>query len=250
MKKPEKPPTDSQKEWSLNQDLGKPVGPDTLPLLARYKSGDSNIPAGKDLFQLGEPCDTVYNLVEGWVFLYNLLEDGRRQILHFAFPGAVLGLHPATAAPLTYGAQALTDTVAYIIPQKNFQALSREYPEIGLQLAWLAARDRSLVFDHITDVGQQSARVRVARLILDLFFRSQGRWPAAGRVEHIDLPLTQEHIADATGLTTVHVNRVLRELRQAGVLEFHYQRLAILNPQKFADVAEVDPSAMAQRALR
>jgi CRP-like cAMP-binding protein len=214
--------------------------PELLRVIADHKSGDRRLKAGQDLFNLGGPCDNIYNLVEGFVFLYNILADGRRQILHFALPGAVLGFHPARGAMATFGAQALTDAVVCVIPHKALDPLSRKHPEMGLRLAWLIARDRSLAFDHLTSVGRQSARERVAHLLLELFIRYRSQWPGS-RIEEMHLPLTQEHIGDATGLTFVHVNRVLRDLRDDGIVEFHYRRLRILDPDKLIDVAGIDP---------
>jgi CRP-like cAMP-binding protein len=179
-------------------------------------------------------------LLSGWVFLYNVLEDGRRQILHFALPGAVLGFLPTPGATATHGAQALTNAVVCVIPHKALVPISKTYPEFGLQLARSMSRDRSLAFDHLTSVGRQSARERVAHLLLELFIRYLSQWPG-NRSEEMQLPLTQEHIGDATGLTFVHVNRVLRDLRRDGVVEFHYRRLRILNPDKLIDVAGIDP---------
>ena len=214
--------------------------PEALRVIAGYKSGDREFQAGQDLFSLGDPCDSIYNLVSGWVFRYNLLEDGRRQILDFALPGAVLGFHPARGAMATFGAQALTDVMVCVIPHKALEPLAMKHPPIGLRLAWLISRERSLAFDHLTSVGQHSARERVAHLLLELFLRFRAQWPGS-RIEEMNLPLTQEHIGDATGLTFVHVNRVLRDLRQDGIVEFHYRRLRILDPDKLVDVAGIDP---------
>lgn len=218
-------------------------GPDALRVIASHKSGDQRVKAGQELLSLGEPCDAIYNLVDGWVVLYNLLEDGRRQILHFALPGAVLGFHPAHGAMTTYGAQALTDAVVCVIPHKALRPLSRQYPEIGLRLAWLMSRDISLTFAHLTSIGRQSARERVAHLILELFIRCRSRWPGY-RIEEMHLPLTQEHIGDATGLTGVHVNRVLGDLKTDGILTFSYRHLSILDPDKLVAVAGIDPELL------
>ena len=209
-------------------------------VIADYKSGDRAVKAGNDLFRLGEPCNAIYALVDGWMFLYSLLEDGRRQILHFALPGAVLGLYPGRVTIATYGAQALTDAVVCVIPHENLGRLSKEHPEIGMQLAAIVSRDRNLAYDHLSSIGRRSARERVARSLLELFVRCRMLWPDH-RTEEMHLPLTQEHIGDATGLTGVHVNRVLRGLRKDKIVEFHYGRLLILNPDKLVDVAGIDP---------
>lgn len=231
---------DCQSCQARRNGLCEGSAPETLRVIAGYKSGDRAFQAGQDVFSLGAPCDAIYNLVDGWVFLYNILEDGRRQILHFALPGAVLGFHPACGATATFGAQALTDAVVCMIPHKALDPLSKIHPEIGMRLAWLICRDRSLAFDHLTSIGRRSARERVAHLLLELFIRYRSQWPGS-RIEQMHLPLTQEHVGDATGLTFVHVNRVLRDLRQDGIVEFHYRRLRILDPDKLIDVAGIDP---------
>jgi CRP-like cAMP-binding protein len=204
----------------------------------RRKSSNRQFKAGCDLFGPGEKRDAIYRLVDGWVALYSLLEDGSRQILHFALPGAVLAFVPGRV--MTYSAQALTDVVVGVVPYERLYSLLREQPEVGMQLAWVVSRDRSLAYDRLSSVGRHSARERVAHLLLELFIRCRMRWPGH-RIEEMHLPLTQEHIGDATGLTGVHVNRVLRDLRSDGILEFHYRRLRILNPDKLVEVAGIDP---------
>jgi CRP-like cAMP-binding protein len=194
--------------------------------------------AGSDLFRPGEPCTVIYYLTEGCLFLYDLLEDGRRQILHFALPGAVLGLYPKRIT--IYGAQALTDTTVHTIPQERLGSLLQDHPKAGLQLMWSVWKERNLAYDHLTSIGKRSSRECIARLLLELYVRFRMQWPYHN-AEEMHLPLTQEHIGDATGLTNVHVNRVLRQLRGEGIAEFHYKRLRIMNPDKLADVAGVDP---------
>ena len=206
--------------------------------LDRCKMGDRRFEAGRDLFCLGERRDAIYRLAEGWVALYSLLDDGSRQILHIALPGAVLAFVPGRI--MTYGAQALTDAVVGVVPYSSLYTLLSEHPEVGMQLAWLVAHDREMAYERLSSVGRHSARERVAHLLLELFIRCRMRWPGH-RVEEMHLPLTQEHIGDATGLTGVHVNRVLRDLRSDGILEFHYRQLRILDPDKLVDVAGIDP---------
>jgi len=218
------------------------IGPlrDDLERIARYKSADRTVKAGCDLFSQGQRGDAIYRLVSGWVALYNLTADGRRQILQFSLPGAVLAFLPAPGAMMNYSAQALTDVVVCVVPHVNLARLFKEDPEFGMQLASLISRDRGLAYDNLSSMGQHSARERVAHLLLELFIRCRMRWPGH-RSEEMHLPLTQEQIGDATGLTGVHVNRVLQELREERIVEFHYRRLRILNPDKLVDVVGVDP---------
>lgn len=223
--------------------LCKGYDADVLRVMAGHKSCDRRVKAGQDLFRLDEPCDAIYNLVDGWLFRYNLLADGRRQILDFALSGAVLGFHPDYAQTMTYGVQALTDAVVCVIPRKSLGLMSRWHPEIALRLASIMAQDCSLAFDHLTSIGRRSARERVAHLILELFVRCRSRWPGH-LVEEMHLPLTQEHIGDATGMTGIHVNRVLGNLKTDGIVEFCYRRLSILDPDKLVDAAGIDPELL------
>jgi CRP/FNR family transcriptional regulator len=211
-----------------------------LRAVAAYKSDDREVKAGHDIYSVGEPGTVIYIVVDGWVALYDLLRDGRRQILQFALPGALLGFEADTRAAATHGAEALTDTIVSTIPHRSLAALSSKHPEIAMRFAGLIARDRNLSFDHLTSIGRRSARERVARLLLELFIRYRAQWPGH-RPEEMQLPLTQEHIGDATGLTGVHVNRVLGDLRDEGIVQFHYRKLMILDPDRLIDVAAIDP---------
>lgn len=211
--------------------------PKLRKVISIYKSGDKVIKAGRSLFRPTERCDSFFYLVDGWIVLYDLVDDGRRQILHFALPGTLLGLSPGKTA--VYGADALTDAKVSVVPQNKFGSMIAEYPGIGLRLIWGLWRERNLAYDHLSSIGRRPARQRVARALLEIFVRFRMQWP--GHVsEEMHLPLTQEHIGDVTGLSAVHVNRVLRRLRADGILQFHYRRLRVLDPDKLADVARID----------
>lgn len=210
--------------------------------IARYKQADHRVEAGAQLLRPGEPCREIFELTEGWAFLYTLFPDGRRQILSFVLPGAILGFHPAPDEISTYGVEALTEIVAarYRITASD---LFERHPDTGMRLAWLLSRDLRLAFDHLASMGRLSARERVAHLLLELFVRYRMRWPGH-QIENLHLPLTQEHIGDATGLTGVHVNRMLRDLGNKGILEFQYRHLRILDPDKLMELASVDPAVL------
>lgn len=210
---------------------------EVLGVIDSYKSGNRLLKAGEDLFRLGERSNELYYLVDGWVTLYDLLQDGRRQILHFALSGALVGLYNDSIA--VYGAQALTDAVVGIIPHKNLGSLIEENLGVGLRLTWMIWRERNFAYDHLSSIGRRSARERVARLLIELFVRYRMQW-LGHRIEEMHLPLTQEHIGDATGLSAVHVNRVLRSLRKEEIVDFHYRRLRILNPDKLITIAGID----------
>jgi CRP-like cAMP-binding protein len=154
----------------------------------------------------------------------------------------VLGF-PPTEGAMTYGARVLTDVTVAIIPRANLSAMLRKHPEMAIRIATLVSRDRDHAFDHLSNIGRRTARQRVAHLLLELFVRARMQWPGHD-ADEMPLPITQEDIGDATGLTGVHVNRVLRELRDERIVKFHYRRLRVINPDELVDVAAVDPQLM------
>lgn len=199
--------------------------------------------ADQDLFVPGSQLESLYILTEGWAFQYLLLENGKRQILHFSVADALLGVPLFAPSVTTFGVQALSDIAVFDIPYRKLIEFIEKRPTMGLALAQLISRDLDLAFDRIACVGRFSARVRVARLLLQLFMMGWSRLPGNGTLS-VRLPLTQEQLGDATGLSSVHVNRVLAELRREGILAFHYRRLEILDPDKLIDTAEVDPELL------
>lgn len=224
------------------QDIRSEDALSKLLAFAPEKVVRRTVKAGTDIFRAGDPCDAIYCLVDGWVALYELFEDGRRQILQFAFPGAMLAFSPMPGALTSYGAHALTDVTVRTLPRHDFIDLCKDHAQLGLQLAWWISQDRDLAYDRLGSIGRRSAHARVAHLLLELFVRCRLRWPGY-HSEEMHLPLTQVDIADATGLTGVHVNRVLRDLRNDRILEFHYHKLRILDPDKLMDAAGIEADA-------
>ncbi len=230
-----------------DEALCAPLSDRELGIVEHFKAGNRVIPAGSDLFHQGEPSSELYTLLDGWVFLYQILEDGRRQILDFALPGAFLGFQPDLAAPMAHAAHCLTDVAVCVFPRKNLFGLFRKHPELALRMAWITARDWTLANEHLTNLGRRSARERVAHLLLELFYRVRLGHPSA-HGGTIELPLTQEHIGDALGLTSVHVNRTLRQLRESGLVGLSGRTLRVLDPDALADVAGFDTEVALQRA--
>lgn len=212
---------------------------DTHRLIAHYRTGDRKMAPRQNLFTIGQTSQSTYNLLSGWVAIYTLLEDGRRQIVQFALPGAVMGTATSKGAGTSYGAQTLTEAVVSVIPNTLVAAALGDDPELAMRLVSTLARDTRIAYDHMTSIGRRTARERVAHLLLELFTRYRAQWPDY-RGEEMELPLTQEQIGDATGLTAVHVNRVLTALRREKIVDLRYRRLRILNPDRLVEVAAID----------
>lgn len=195
--------------------------------------------AGTALFHQGEPFDYVLIVRSGWVVIYKVFEDGQRQIIRFALPGDLVGFEGTETAGMAYGAEAITDVTLCAIKHSVFFRVCGGSPQLAMNFANAVAREAFSAWNHLGALGQQSAQGRVANLLLDLHRRVVARCGADGPA--VDLPISQVHIADATGLTSVHVCRTLKQMRQDGLLEFRKGKLVLLDPQRLGDIAQLDP---------
>lgn len=195
---------------------------------------ESIVAAGDDIIEQSEPCGDFYVIIEGWAAQYELLEDGSRQILDFLPAGSIAGLQPDGDAPLAYFVQALTTVRVCSFSTAGFLGAARSDSALALWLAAAASRSHCRLLHRLTLIGRMTARKRVAALLLELY--RQGRpWSASDREDEISLPMTQEHIGDALGLTSIHVNRMLRELREEGLLVLKHGVLRILDHERLAE---------------
>jgi CRP/FNR family transcriptional regulator len=216
----------------------KKTGNGVLDFARNHASDSRFVPAGTELFAEGETTDNVYVVLNGWLFLNRILEDGRRQILDFALPGAVLGYHAHPETIFTFSAEAITNAEVAIIPISRVRDLLQRGSACAISL--LEAANQSLLgaFDTLTDVGRRTAREAVAHFLLRMSrrIRAQSDTSAA---EAVSFPLSQEHIGDALGLTSVHVCRTLGKLRNDGLVEIGHGRLRIIDADALAEDASV-----------
>jgi CRP/FNR family transcriptional regulator, anaerobic regulatory protein len=232
--------SDTHPDADEGPDARKPVAwPTILRVLSTYKSADRDLKAGEHLFTVGEPCEAIHVLVRGWAYVFSPLADGRQIIFQFGLPGTVIGFHPEPNATAACSARALTDATAHVVSYDQLSRLFRDNPDMAVRLTALLSQDRKLAFDRLTSTCRHSARRRVSQLLLELALQG---WPFAPRVgaQNLFIPVTQEHLADATGLSTVHVNRVLSTLRRERIVEFQHRRLRILSFTKLRAAAGGD----------
>jgi CRP-like cAMP-binding protein len=214
-----------------------------LDALQAHRSRAGVYKAGSNIYHQGDPAGAVYNVLAGWLCLYQMLADGRRQLVHFALPGAVIGLEPDGIATRIHDAVAQTDVTVCVIPRKSLAALRQRFNRLNERFLWLVERDEALAYEHLTSLGRHTADERIAHLLLELFCRVKARFPShPGDI--IELPLTQDVIADAVGLTAIHVNRTLRALREAGILEVRRRQLRILDIAKLTEMAGLTESVI------
>lgn len=185
----------------------------------------SVLAAKQHLFRQGEPVQATYVLREGWIQLYRITEEGKRQVFPSVLPGELLGLQSADHASAIYSAVALQDSLICIIPHLASLCLSDS--SLALRLAWVGGSDTLLAEMYLANIAHCNAREKIAFLALELYRRLELRGLNNGYT--IPFPLNQADIADTLGLTSIHVSRSLQALREEGMLEIHQHELTILD---------------------
>ena len=182
-----------------------------------------------------EAFDAVYTLFDGWAFRFRLLDDGRRQIFSFLLPGSPIGLPLHGSSRTQFSVQALTDVTLCVFDRAELAdylgSVGSGWSSLETCYAHLCeANDERLI-----DLGRRSARERIASFILGLRERLRGQ----GRVvnETIYFPLKRQHIADALGLTPVHVGRVLGQLVAERAISLGRDSLTVLDDEALVDLA-------------
>lgn len=230
--------------------LFQPLMETEIHAAQKYKSGNQLLPPGSVIYHQGHPNENVYTLFSGWVYLYKDLDEKRRQILDFALPGDLLGFHgDMEGGTHPHSAQSLTSVSLCVFPSTNLLRLFRKHPKLGIRLTWMTASDNALAHEHLASLGRRSARDRIAHLLLELFYRLRQRQPEPTEDNSIDFPVTQEMIGDAVGLTAIHVNRTLMELRRAGWIEIKSKTLTIPDPDALGELIGFNRHTITPRAM-
>ena len=209
-----------------------------LATLARLHQRRRAVVAGRELVHEGQSEQTAYILAEGWVCSYKALPDGSRQIVDFQIPGDFLGLRSVLLRTSDHSIEAVTDIeVSEVLAGDLLEAFAKT-PRLATAVLWAASRDEAMVVEHLVGVGRRDAQGRMAHCLLELGARLAlvGRGDKTG----YDCPLTQYLLADALGLSAVHVNRVLRQLREKGLVTFRDGKVRFHDHQGLVSLADFD----------
>jgi CRP-like cAMP-binding protein len=177
-------------------------------------------------------------LIDGYAARSKLAADGGRQIVSFHVRGDILDLQHLFLEQADHDVQALTDAMIVWIPMEELRALITLRPAIGTAFWRDALIDASIFREWVLNVGRRDARTRVAHMLCEFIVRSEAA--GIGTPERILVPFTQDEIGDATGLTPVHVNRMLRALTEEGLITREGRFLQVTDWPKFQQAAGFD----------
>ncbi|WP_075213946.1 Crp/Fnr family transcriptional regulator [Mongoliimonas terrestris] len=193
---------------------------------------------GRDLIHEGQIKRSAYILASGWVCSYKLLPNGTRQIVDFQIPGDFLGLRSVLFRTSDHNIEPVTSIEASEVLAKDLLDAFSTAPRLAAAVLWAASRDEAMVVEHLVNIGRRDAKQRLSHFILELGARL--KLVGLGSNAGYDCPLTQYMLADALGLSAIHVNRVLRELREDGLVTFRQGAVTFDNYEGLVAYADFD----------
>ncbi len=197
-------------------------------------------PAGRDMVHQGQINQSAYILASGWVCSYKLLSSGARQIVDFQIPGDFLGLRSVLFRTADHNIEPVTRVEASEVLVTDLLDTFTNTPRLATAVLWAASRDEAMVVEHLVGIGRRDAKERTAHFLLELAARL--KLVGLGTELGYSCPLSQYLLADSMGLSAVHVNRVLRELRDEGLVTFQQGKVTIHDLDGLVKLADFDKS--------
>jgi len=214
-------------------------GPDTK-LLEQICSKPLSINARQDLIQEGEAPDVVHLILDGFACRYKIVPEGTRSIMAYLLPGDMCDWHAFILREMDHSVATLSPCRVVEIPRAAVLEITDKYPAITRALWWIALVDEAVLREWIVNVSRRSATEAVTHLFCELLARLE----AVGlRVENgFEFPVTQSELADTVGMSAVHANRVIQELRARKLIVLNPHGLQILDIEALKQLAGFRPN--------
>lgn len=197
----------------------------------------------------GQSSEDLHVVLDGWACQYKLMSDKRRHVPAFVLPGDLADLDRLILPKLDYGLATVSACTVAALPRAGLQALLKADPALREVFDWLRAVENAQALEHQLSLGRRSAPERLAHLFCTLHARLRATLDG-GEDLRFECPLTQDELADATGLSVVHVNRTLQVLRSEGLIALETRRLTILDWQGLARRADFDSAFLHAEGVR
>lgn len=216
------------------------VGEEEEQMLRASVAELHHFPAGRTIVRSGTTLSASTLLVDGIVCRYKDLSDGQRQIMELHIAGDFVDLHGFLLKRLDHNVGAMSPVTIASVPHDALRGITETHPHLGRMLWFSTLLDASIHREKILSIGRRSALARIAHMFCELLVRL--RIVGLASESGYALPLTQADLADVTGLTSVHVNRMLKKLRDDNLLTFRGGTVTIGDWERLQRVAEFDPT--------
>ena len=224
------------------------LDPADIAVLEAATARPRDYAAKQDMIREGDRPGPVFVMLEGWACRYKILPNGTRQIMAFMLPGDACDLHVGILAEMDHSLQAITPSKIAHISGEDMAEIMTSRPHIARAMYKAQLVDEGTLRQWIVSMGRRSSVERVTHLMCELYLRSLTTDDDS--TGEVSIPISQVVLADALGMTAVHINRVLRELRECGAMELQRGSLKILDPVKLVQIAGFDENYLHRRHRR
>lgn len=197
------------------------------------------VPRRTDIIHEGDRPDCVRVVMEGIACRYKLLRDGSRQITAFLVPGDLCNPHITRLQEMDHGIASVSPCMIAEIPPSTIRKLAARHPRVMDGLVWASLADESVMREWIVGLGRRMADRNMAHLICELYARLEAVELVEDQSFH--MPITQNELSDALGITTVHTNRTMADLRDRGLIAFEGRWLKVLDLAGLRDLGQFNP---------
>ena len=228
-------------------ELFVPFTPQELEFMQNFKNGELAVQAGTTILMEGSNSPHIYTVLSGMGTRSKMLENGKRQVINFLFPGDFTGLQAGLMGEMKHSVEATTDMVLCAFRRNDLWNLFRTHSERAYDLTWIAAVEEHFLGETIASLGQRDATQRVAWAMV----RIHARLKAVGLAsdDFVPLPFRQQDLADALGLSLVHTNKTLKVLKDRNMMLWTEGRLTIRSLPALAKIGMVDIEKPDRRPL-
>lgn len=214
------------------------ISPDERRTLEAVFGPPEFVPKGEDLVTEGDEPPGSTLMLAGLSFRYRTLTDGRRQIVSLHIPGDFVDLHSFMLKRMDHSVGAISDCTISRVSHEALRAITEEHPHLTRLLWLMTLVDNAIVREWLVGVGRRSAVERMAHLVCELHLRLSA--VTLDGDQSFELPITQAELGDMLGLSLVHTNRVLRQLRERRLVLWEGRRVRILDLPALQALADFD----------
>ncbi|NUH67012.1 Crp/Fnr family transcriptional regulator [Sulfitobacter sp. S0837] len=224
-----------------------PMTKEELMFMEKFKSGELTVEPGTPILLEGSNAPQLYTALSGMGIRDKTLENGKRQVINFVFPGDFIGLQAGVMGEMGHSVEARTHMRLCVFNRSEFYSFFKSHPERAFDITWLAAIEEHFMGEVLATIGQRTASQAIAWALLKIFERGQ----SLGMVTHNQMPLpyTQRDLADALGLSLVHTNKKIAALRERQLLSWADGVLQINSVEALAKEALTTPGQRQKRPL-
>jgi CRP-like cAMP-binding protein len=237
---------DDDARW-LSLKLGRydTISSEEAEVIASLPDRTRQIERGEDMVTEGSRPLFSTLLVDGLCARYSLLEDGKRQISALHVPGDFVDLHSFLIKTMDHSVMALSPCTIVEVPHTSLARVTRDHPHLT-RLLWLSTLvDAAIHRKWLVAMGAMNAQARMAHLVCEMYVRLET--VGLARELRLEFPLTQSELADTLGLSIVHTNRMLQELRGSGLVKWSGGTVEILDWPQLQKLAMYDATYLSLR---